>query len=187
MSWQTYVDEHLMCDIEGNVLTSAAIIGHDGTVWAQSASFPQVGLMVELGSENVVVAHGLLLLLVEGVVFVNAKDTKSASLKCRQFDLDEYALLFVVQGGNFLNPTFRRKAQDLDIELLVDLFGKRFCGVLMMATSMESHLEIQGSCKVVFDLEGGSTLSRGDPWRRKLVNWCFMCKTDGESSKHLFP
>ncbi|KAL9263035.1 Profilin-like protein [Drosera capensis] len=44
MSWQTYVDEHLMCDIDGSGqhLTSAAIIGHDGSVWAQSASFPQV-------------------------------------------------------------------------------------------------------------------------------------------------
>ncbi|KAG6772652.1 profilin-6-like [Populus alba x Populus x berolinensis] len=41
MSWQQYVDEHLMCDIDGNTLTSAAIIGHDGSVWAQSASFPQ--------------------------------------------------------------------------------------------------------------------------------------------------
>ncbi|KAF6985689.1 hypothetical protein CFC21_003517 [Triticum aestivum] len=42
MSWQTYVDEHLMCDIEGHHLASAAILGHDGTVWAQSADFPQV-------------------------------------------------------------------------------------------------------------------------------------------------
>ncbi|CAK9310664.1 unnamed protein product [Citrullus colocynthis] len=41
MSWQTYVDDHLMCEIEGNHLTSAAIIGHDGSVWAQSSSFPQ--------------------------------------------------------------------------------------------------------------------------------------------------
>ncbi|KAB5553196.1 hypothetical protein DKX38_010507 [Salix brachista] len=41
MSWQQYVDEHLMCDIDGNTLTSAAIIGHDGSVWAQSATFPQ--------------------------------------------------------------------------------------------------------------------------------------------------
>nr|TKR78397.1 profilin 2 family protein [Populus alba] len=41
MSWQVYVDDHLMCDIEGNTLTSAAIIGHDGSVWALSASFPQ--------------------------------------------------------------------------------------------------------------------------------------------------
>ncbi|KAF6985690.1 hypothetical protein CFC21_003517 [Triticum aestivum] len=41
MSWQTYVDEHLMCDIEGHHLASAAILGHDGTVWAQSADFPQ--------------------------------------------------------------------------------------------------------------------------------------------------
>ncbi|CAM8938106.1 hypothetical protein QQ045_014001 [Rhodiola kirilowii] len=41
MSWQTYVDDHLMCEIEGNYLTSAAIIGHDGSVWAQSPNFPQ--------------------------------------------------------------------------------------------------------------------------------------------------
>uniref|UniRef100_A0A2N9HKZ5 Profilin n=1 Tax=Fagus sylvatica TaxID=28930 RepID=A0A2N9HKZ5_FAGSY len=43
MSWQTYVDEHLMCDIDGQGqhLAAAAIIGHDGSVWAQSSSFPQ--------------------------------------------------------------------------------------------------------------------------------------------------
>ncbi|KAI4376286.1 hypothetical protein MLD38_014067 [Melastoma candidum] len=40
MSWQVYVDEHLMCEMEGNYLSSAAIIGHDSTVWAQSSSFP---------------------------------------------------------------------------------------------------------------------------------------------------
>lgn len=43
MSWQAYVDDHLMCDVgDGNTLTAAAIIGHDGSVWAQSASFPQL-------------------------------------------------------------------------------------------------------------------------------------------------
>lgn len=44
MSWQTYVDDHLMCEIEstGHHLTAAAIIGHDGSVWAQSSAFPQV-------------------------------------------------------------------------------------------------------------------------------------------------
>ncbi|CAL5355477.1 unnamed protein product [Camellia sinensis] len=41
MSWQVYVDDHLMCEIEGNYLSSAAIIGHDASVWAQSAAFPQ--------------------------------------------------------------------------------------------------------------------------------------------------
>ncbi|KAJ0964762.1 hypothetical protein J5N97_025900 [Dioscorea zingiberensis] len=41
MSWQTYVDDHLMCDIEGQHLTSAAIVGFDGSVWAQSEGFPQ--------------------------------------------------------------------------------------------------------------------------------------------------
>ncbi|CAH9131254.1 unnamed protein product [Cuscuta epithymum] len=42
MSWQTYVDDHLMCDMEGNKLTSAAILGHDGSVWAQTANFPKL-------------------------------------------------------------------------------------------------------------------------------------------------
>ncbi|KAJ4832757.1 Profilin-3 [Turnera subulata] len=42
MSWQTYVDEHLMCEIDnGGHLTAAAIIGHDGSVWAKSTSFPE--------------------------------------------------------------------------------------------------------------------------------------------------
>lgn len=31
-----------MCEIEGNYLTSAAILGHDGSVWAQSSNFPQL-------------------------------------------------------------------------------------------------------------------------------------------------
>nr|CAB3469529.1 unnamed protein product [Digitaria exilis] len=41
MSWQAYVDDHLMCEIEGQYLTSSAIVGHDGSVWAQSEKFPQ--------------------------------------------------------------------------------------------------------------------------------------------------
>lgn len=49
MSWQTYVDDHLMCEIEGNHLTSAAIIGQDGSVWAQSANFPQVKGLIFTG------------------------------------------------------------------------------------------------------------------------------------------
>ncbi|KAF7021390.1 hypothetical protein CFC21_034357 [Triticum aestivum] len=42
MSWQTYVDEQLLCDIDGQRLTAAAILGHDGAVWAQSEPFPEV-------------------------------------------------------------------------------------------------------------------------------------------------
>ena len=40
MSWQTYVDDHLLCDIDGQRLMAAAIVGHDGSVWAQSENFP---------------------------------------------------------------------------------------------------------------------------------------------------
>ncbi|GMI89449.1 profilin 4 [Hibiscus trionum] len=45
MSWQSYVDEQLMSDIEGQQghhLTAAAIIGHDGSVWAKNSKFPEL-------------------------------------------------------------------------------------------------------------------------------------------------
>ncbi|PIM98078.1 hypothetical protein CDL12_29444 [Handroanthus impetiginosus] len=42
MSWQSYIDDHLMADVDGCHLTAAAIVGHDGSVWAQSSNFPQV-------------------------------------------------------------------------------------------------------------------------------------------------
>ena len=41
MSWQAYVDDHLLCELpKGGVLSHAAIIGQDGGVWAQSPGFP---------------------------------------------------------------------------------------------------------------------------------------------------
>ncbi|EER87860.1 hypothetical protein BDA96_10G048400 [Sorghum bicolor] len=42
MSWQTYVDDHLMCEIDGQHLSAAAIFGLDGSLWAQSTGFPQL-------------------------------------------------------------------------------------------------------------------------------------------------
>ena len=40
---QSYVDEHLMCQLpHGGQLTSAAIVGQDGGVWAQSSAFPAI-------------------------------------------------------------------------------------------------------------------------------------------------
>ncbi|KAH9618966.1 hypothetical protein KSS87_020302 [Heliosperma pusillum] len=42
MSWQGYVDDHLMCDVEGHTLTSAAIYGLDGSLWAKSEKFPEL-------------------------------------------------------------------------------------------------------------------------------------------------
>jgi hypothetical protein len=41
MSWQSYVDDHLMCELpNGGQLQHAAIVGQDGGVWAQSENFP---------------------------------------------------------------------------------------------------------------------------------------------------
>ena len=43
MSWQAYVDDHLMVELPGGkTLSSAAIVGLDGGVWAKSADFPEV-------------------------------------------------------------------------------------------------------------------------------------------------
>jgi profilin len=40
-SWQAYIDEHLIVPLpSGGQLSSAAIVGSDGGVWAQSESFP---------------------------------------------------------------------------------------------------------------------------------------------------
>ncbi|CAI9100475.1 OLC1v1037587C1 [Oldenlandia corymbosa var. corymbosa] len=68
MSWQSYVDEHLMCDLEGGGhLTAAAILGHDGSVWAQSANFPQFkpeefkGVMTDFDEPGHLAPTGLLL------------------------------------------------------------------------------------------------------------------------------
>jgi profilin len=43
MSWQDYINDHLMYEISaGHTLTAAAIIGHNGSVWAQSDNFPEL-------------------------------------------------------------------------------------------------------------------------------------------------
>ncbi|KAK8452571.1 hypothetical protein SEVIR_5G133450v4 [Setaria viridis] len=46
MPWQAYVDDHMLCDIDGQRLTAAAILGHDGAVWAQSDAVPQVAAIM---------------------------------------------------------------------------------------------------------------------------------------------
>lgn len=55
MSWQTYIDEHLMCQLPGGgQLQHAAIVGQDGGVWAQSGSFPEIS-----GDEVAALVQGL--------------------------------------------------------------------------------------------------------------------------------
>ena len=42
-SWQAYVDEHLLVPLpNGGMLSSAAIVGADGGVWAQNPTFPAI-------------------------------------------------------------------------------------------------------------------------------------------------
>lgn len=43
MSWQSYVDDHLLCPLPtGHSLSSAAIIGVEGSIWASSKNFPGI-------------------------------------------------------------------------------------------------------------------------------------------------
>ena len=43
MSWQSYVDDHLLCELpSGGQISAAAILGEDGGVWAESPDFPTV-------------------------------------------------------------------------------------------------------------------------------------------------
>lgn len=43
MSWQAYVDDHLLYALpSGHCLTSAAIIGVEGSLWASSEKFPEI-------------------------------------------------------------------------------------------------------------------------------------------------
>ncbi|KAI5061111.1 hypothetical protein GOP47_0023616 [Adiantum capillus-veneris] len=43
MSWDAYVDNHLMCAFPtGNTLTSVGIIGLDGSVWTANNKFPEI-------------------------------------------------------------------------------------------------------------------------------------------------
>ncbi|CAL5334191.1 unnamed protein product [Camellia sinensis] len=57
MSWQTYVDDHLMFDIEGNHLTSTAILGHDGSFKPEEIT----GIMKDLDEPGFLAPIGLYL------------------------------------------------------------------------------------------------------------------------------
>jgi profilin len=68
MSWQQYVDEHLMVDLpHGGRLSSAAIVGQDGGIWASSPGFPDVtpeevdALVAGLADQGAVATTGLIL------------------------------------------------------------------------------------------------------------------------------
>lgn len=42
-SWDAYITDHLMTELpNGGALTSSAILGQDGSVWAKSDDFPEI-------------------------------------------------------------------------------------------------------------------------------------------------
>lgn len=68
MSWQEYVDDHLLAELpSGGRLSQGAIVGQDGAVWAQSEGFPSItdkeveAIMQEFGRPGSIAAQGLFL------------------------------------------------------------------------------------------------------------------------------
>ncbi|KAI3711198.1 hypothetical protein L2E82_41099 [Cichorium intybus] len=98
MSWQAYVDDHLMCDIEGNHLSAAAIIGLDGSIWAQSSNFPTNLQLNEPVVGNYYPAHRLHLLLLAAVGLDSSKpgeledDMASLQAEVQKLSMEEHKL-----------------------------------------------------------------------------------------------
>jgi profilin len=68
MSWQEYVDDHLLAELaSGGRLSQGAIIGHGGQVWAQSEGFPALTdlevqeITHEFSNPGAIAAKGLFL------------------------------------------------------------------------------------------------------------------------------
>ncbi|CAM0880154.1 unnamed protein product [Alopecurus aequalis] len=97
MSWQVYVDEQLLCEIDGNHLTAAAILGHDGSVWAESENFPKfkpeeiAGIMKDFDEPGFLAPTGLFLggekekyMVIQGEAGVVIRGKKVGLLSRRQ-------------------------------------------------------------------------------------------------------
>lgn len=68
MSWETYITDHLMVPLpNGKTLTHAAIVGHDGGVWAKDDGFPDMSaaevetIVKGFDDEQVLIDKGLML------------------------------------------------------------------------------------------------------------------------------
>lgn len=58
MSWQSYVDDHLLCELpKGGCLTAAAIVGLDGGVWAQNDAFPNIEQSEVCMDPSIILSH----------------------------------------------------------------------------------------------------------------------------------
>eukprot|EP00884_Botryococcus_braunii_P008741 jgi/Botrbrau1/17869/Bobra.0845s0002.1 len=66
MSWQEYVDDHLLAELQGGGrLSHGAILSHSGDVWAKSPDFPEVSeneakaIMTEFQNPGTIATAGL--------------------------------------------------------------------------------------------------------------------------------
>ncbi|PNH13013.1 Profilin-2 [Tetrabaena socialis] len=86
MSWDAYISDNLMVplDQEGTTLTSAAIVGHDGGVWAKSAEFPFIS---DRDTEQILAAmtdSSITYVSIDGVKYWKLSVIGDNLLRCRK-------------------------------------------------------------------------------------------------------
>ncbi|XP_057998384.1 uncharacterized protein LOC110649429 isoform X2 [Hevea brasiliensis] len=125
MSWQTFVDEHLMCEIEGNHLSAAAIIGQDGSVWAQSSNFPQCKDCRNQGSVSVITGHG------QPIENNNENYTTLMHFNCKGFEPQDFIFSGIWRATSLVDGkdyefNFRRRVFQIGSNMKISNLESKF-------------------------------------------------------------
>lgn len=122
MSWQAYVDDHMLGELpNGGELTKAAIFSHEGDLWASSPGFPAieeadfVHMMKAFSdtSQGEVAATGVKV-AGEKFMFVRSDDT---ALLCRQGK--STGLTVHKTGMSVLLALYDENCQPADVEVRI--------------------------------------------------------------------
>nr|ACG37173.1 histone H4 [Zea mays] len=139
MSWQAYVDDHLLCDIEGQHLSAAAIVGHDGSVWAQSENFPELkpeevaGMIKDFDEPGTLAPTGLFVggtkyMVIQGEPGVVIRGKKGTGLGKGGAKRHRKVLRDNIQG--ITKPAIRRLARRGGVKRISGLIYEETRGVL---------------------------------------------------------
>ena len=108
MSWQPYIDDHLLADLpHGGRLEHAAITGHSGDVWAQSPSFPELSLeeaaaiLEGFDDQAKLAQQGL---YVGGVKYIVIAGEEGAVIRGQKGRDGKFRMLFLHHGGLQVRP-----------------------------------------------------------------------------------
>jgi len=132
MSWQTYVDEHLLCELpKGGVLSAAAIVGQDGGVWAHSDQFPSLHdgevakLVAGFDDSSDLAANGLFL---GGEKFMLLAGEPGAVIRGRGRDAKTKGVTIKRTTSALVIGIYNEGVQPADCNLVVENLGDYLIG-----------------------------------------------------------